>query len=253
MVDRGGSGIPAVPSRASLTDAVHESLLGWLMDGNVRPGQSLSIDGLARDLGVSPTPVREALARLEPSGLVERVALRGYRAARMLTVEEMHALMDARVLIECRSSAVLAGSVTPATVERLQDTVRRQRGAGRGPDFAQYRDYHVADSEFHRVLNEAAGNPFLAAAFEGLNGQLQRFRLRLHPHHGVTDAEAAVAEHVAILDAVEAGDPGAAEAAMRAHLEAVRERAAAEVAEVGGAAQPAAGVPPSSAGRNRAR
>ncbi|WP_380174211.1 GntR family transcriptional regulator [Kineococcus sp. DHX-1] len=223
---------PTAPARESLADSVHSSLLAWLMDGNAGPGEPLSIDGLARTLGVSPTPVREAMARIERTGLVERVAMRGYRVAGLLTPAEVEELMDARLLLECHNAAAAAARVDDALLARLQDTVRRMEDAPKGPSFADYQDYHRADNEFHRLLNRAGGNTFLADAFEALNGQVQRFRLRL-VGDGVTDAETAIEEHGALLRALRARDSAAAADLMREHLEAVRSRALADSAAVG--------------------
>src|SRR5690625_5952809 len=74
--------------RQILRDEVAELLLQRLLEARWAPGSRLSIDGLARDLEVSPTPVREAMVSLERSGLVEYVALRGYVVAPMLDVEQ---------------------------------------------------------------------------------------------------------------------------------------------------------------------
>jgi DNA-binding GntR family transcriptional regulator len=121
--------LPTTPTRASLADAVHESLLTWLMDGHAAPGSALSIDGLARDLGVSPTPIREALARIESTGLVHRAALRGYRVTEMLSATEVNHLMDARLLLECRNATLAVAHVDDDLLERLADTVRRMAAA----------------------------------------------------------------------------------------------------------------------------
>ncbi|MEZ0165676.1 GntR family transcriptional regulator [Kineococcus sp. LSe6-4] len=220
---------PAPPARESLADSVHASLLAWLMDGNAAPGQALSIDGLARTLGVSPTPVREAMARIESTGLVERVAMRGYRVAGLLSREEVDQLMDARLLLECHNVAAAAARVDEALLAELADTVRRMTCAPTGPSFVDYQDYHRADHEFHRLVNRAGGNGFLADAFEGLNGQLQRFRLRL-VGRGVTDAGPAIAEHAAVVEALRTRDGSQAAARMREHLQAVRARAVADSA-----------------------
>lgn len=217
-------GLPTAPSRASLADSVHVSLLAWLMDGHAAPGSSLSIDGLARDLGVSPTPVREAMARIESTGLVERAALRGYRVAGLLSHREVDELMDARVLLECHSTAAAAAFVDEDDLTTLTATIERMAAAPKGPSFADYRDYHAADNEFHHLVNRLGGNTFLAEAFEGLNGQVQRFRLRL-VGHGITDADEALTEHAAVVDALRARDGARAGARMRDHLEAVRARA----------------------------
>src|SRR5690606_8264981 len=63
-------------SRSVLADQIYNALLQWLMDGRLQPGDRVSIDGMAREFNVSPTPVREALARLESTGMVAREAMR---------------------------------------------------------------------------------------------------------------------------------------------------------------------------------
>ena len=71
-----------------------------VMDHVVRPGERMSIDGLAARLSVSPTPVREALARLEALGLARKEPLRGYRATPLLTRTQLDDLFDFRLLVE---------------------------------------------------------------------------------------------------------------------------------------------------------
>ena len=93
-------GVASRPVRQVLTDHVYDTLLEMLMDGRFQPSEALSIDGLARELDVSATPVREAFARLEVTGLVIRAALRGYRVAPLPSTAELTELMDARLIIE---------------------------------------------------------------------------------------------------------------------------------------------------------
>src|SRR5690625_2725032 len=86
--------------RKVLRDDVYDELLERLLGGQYPSGTSLSIDGVARELGVSPTPVREALAQLEHTGLVSRAALRGYRVAPPLSERQMAELVEARAVVE---------------------------------------------------------------------------------------------------------------------------------------------------------
>ncbi len=73
--------VRTLPSRAALSDSVSAALRARIVDGSYGPGEPVRIDIVARELEVSQTPVREALARLEATGLVVREALRGYRVA----------------------------------------------------------------------------------------------------------------------------------------------------------------------------
>ena len=89
-----------LPRRQVLTDGVHEAIKALIMDQTIEPGARVSIDGLARRLGVSPTPVREALARLESAELVVKEPLRGYRTTPLLNRAELDDLYQFRLLIE---------------------------------------------------------------------------------------------------------------------------------------------------------
>lgn len=222
MVSMAQAGMRVVGRRV-LADEVYERLLEFLMDGRIEADAPVSIDGMARQLAVSPTPVREALARLESTGLVHRVALKGYRVAPILTPAELGKLMDARRIIEGANASIAAVAATQPFLEALDASVVALRTAPHGPGFLEMRPYWRADEQFHRLIAMQADNPFLLHAYESLGGQVQRFRL--YGTSGVTDAAQAVAEHQAILDGIRAGDAGGAAAAMEAHIGCARDRA----------------------------
>lgn len=213
----------AIPGRQVLADRVHEELLAALIDGRFEPGAALSIDGIARDLEVSPTPVREALARLEHTGMVHRAALKGYRVAPLMTADEHSQLIAARRLIESSNAEMACARADEQLVAELADSIERLRTAPTGGSYSEFRDYWKADEDFHRLIAENSGNPFLLTAFQALGGQVQRFRL--FAGRGVTDSDCAIAEHTEILEAFHAKDANAARAAMEKHLEAVGRRA----------------------------
>jgi DNA-binding GntR family transcriptional regulator len=214
---------PRTVSRQVLADHVYEEILESLMDGRLEPGATVSIDGTARELDVSPTPVREALARLEHTGMVLRVALKGYRVAPLFSREDYANLMDARLAIEPVTTRLACERMTPEVLVELRQAISDLKEAPRGPSFAEYRDYLDADERFHRLIAENSGNPFMLAAYEALGGQVQRFRL--FGGSGITDAECAIAEHQAVFEALELGDPASASAAMIDHVGKVRSRA----------------------------
>ncbi|MGO3249914.1 MAG: GntR family transcriptional regulator, partial [Agrococcus casei] len=91
---------PNESRRLPLADAIYERLRDQLMAGEREPGEVLNIATLSRDLEASQTPIREALARLEHTGLVERQALKGYRVSPLFTERELGKLMDVRIIIE---------------------------------------------------------------------------------------------------------------------------------------------------------
>lgn len=209
--------------RSVLADQVHKEILSRLMDGDLRSGDPISIDGMARELGVSPTPVREALARLESTGMVTRAALRGYRVAPLLTHAELLDLMDARLLIEPRNAELACAHSDESFIEALQASIDDLRRSPKGPHFSDYRSYWVADERFHRLIAEQADNTFILGAYNSLGGHLHRFRL--FSGTGVQDAQSAIDEHTRILAAIRRGDPAAARISMAGHICNVRERA----------------------------
>lgn len=216
-------------SREVLADHVYAELLASLMDGRLSPGAVVSIDGTARELDVSPTPVREALARLEHTGMVRRVALKGYRVAPVFTQEDFAELMEARLAIEPVNARLACERINQDGLADLEHAVEDLKSAPRGPSFAEFKDYLEADERFHQLIARQTGNQFMEAAYSALGGQVQRFRL--FGGVGITDAEHAIAEHQAVLDAVTTGDPDNAAAAMADHIRKVRSRAIADAPE----------------------
>ena len=214
-----------------IVDDVYRQLVTLIMDGHVGPGDSLSIDALAREFKVSSSPLREALARLEGTGLVRRYANRGYRVAPLLTASDLTDLIDARLVLEPVAAQRAAAQPSLAFLRELRASVDDLAAAPRGEDFASFRDYLEADQRFHQLIAENTGNPFLAHAYAPLGGHMQRFRL--FSGAGVTDADLTIPEHGAVLAAIEARDAQAAADAMKAHLVGVRARALAEIAAHG--------------------
>ena len=214
---------PRPVSRQILADRVYEEIFASLMDGRFEAGASISIDGTARDLDVSPTPVREALARLEATGMVRRFALRGYRVAPLFTTDELAELLDARLVIEPVTALRACERVTPELNKALEKSIMDLRNAPRGASFTEFRGSWEADERFHRLIAESAANQFILSAYHSLGGQVQRFRF--FGGLGVTDADFAIKEHTTILEAFTAGDPEKARKAMIAHLSGVKQRA----------------------------
>nr|WP_314840634.1 GntR family transcriptional regulator [uncultured Microbacterium sp.] len=222
---------PVRPQRISprlVVDDVHDQLLRLIIDGHIGAESPLSIDALARDFGVSSSPVREALTRLEATGLVQRLALRGYRVAPALDAEEMADLFDARILLEPTIAAAAAKRSDRAGLIRgLDENVADLERAPRGDRSGSLHAYYEADREFHRTIVAGTRNRFLVHAYDALGAHVQRFRL--FSGGGVTDAAETIAEHRAITRAIESGDPLASDAAMLLHLTNVKSRALSEL------------------------
>lgn len=225
--------------RTALRDGAYEQLLDMLLGGALEPDVNLSIDGLARDLGVSPTPIREALVNLEHTGLVIRTALRGYRVAPPLTADQMGQLVDARIIIELGALDRALRHRT-SLIPMLRDAHARHQSVindidqlsatpARAQRVAVYRRYFAADWGFHVAMIRQADNPFVLQMAESLGAHVHRLRQTVGV--GLTDAHQASTEHQQILTELESGAPDeAVRDALRDHLEAVRARSIADSA-----------------------
>ncbi|MGV9798518.1 GntR family transcriptional regulator [Mycobacterium sp. NPDC003449] len=224
--------------RRAMRDDVRDALLAMLMDGRLAAGTSVSIDQLARDLGVSPTPVREALVEIEATGLVHRVAHRGYQVAPPMSAQQAAELADARLVVETTAAHWAARLHEPDLLPELRAAHRAHEEAAwavrewdgvtldRNRLPVTLKPYFDADWGFHQTILDHCGNRFLRRMVGGLGASVQRMRQNVQK--GPVDTELAVAEHGRVLAAIEAGDPQAAADAMRAHIEAVRERSIAD-------------------------
>ncbi|WOP19097.1 GntR family transcriptional regulator [Raineyella sp. LH-20] len=211
------------PIRAkALPDDVYDALLDMLTWGALEPGAPLSIDGLAQSLGVSPTPVREALARLEPTGLVRRTVRRGYRVSPPMSREQMYELADARLVLETGAIERAMRNVEALLPDLEEAYARHERSArdlldpDRQPAHDDVRRYFEDDWSFHEAILKHCGNRYIAQAVDALSFRVHRMRQTVGI--GVSDAGDAVPEHFAILEAVRAHDVAGAVEQMRIHL-----------------------------------
>ena len=224
----GSPGRPAT-TRQVLADHVYDELMVALVDGSLGAGEPLNIDALSREMQLSQTPIREALARLEATGLVVREALKGYRVAPLFSATELDELMDARSVLEpenaFRACAESAESLIPQLARSIDDLAEFKDNQA-----SSIRPYWQADEHFHRLIAEGANNRFLLSAYTALGGHVQRFRL--FGGLGVSDADFAIAEHTEILAAFQAGEADAAREKMADHIAMVKRRAISDEAHL---------------------
>jgi DNA-binding GntR family transcriptional regulator len=209
-------------TRVPLADRAYDELLLQVISGQRPPGDRLNIGALSREMNLSATPIREALARLEPTGFVRHHSLRGYVVAPLLSPTEIEQLMDARLLFEPVFAAEAAADPSPEFLEQLIDTIDSMERAGDVTDAEVLKQSWLADESFHTLISTRTRNPFIHHAFAALGSQLQRFRLS--GEAGRTHALEAAQEHRAIYEAISSGDASAAEELMRSHIEEARRR-----------------------------
>lgn len=203
------------PVRKALSDSVYEDIKARVMDHEIAPGARVGIEALARALDVSPTPVREALARLESDGLVVKRSLSGYRATELLTRQGVEELFEMRLLLEPRAAALAARNADESQLDAMEATLEAMQALpGPTGPYVSYRDFAALDQRFHDIVTEAAHRPLLADAVERLHAHLHIFRLS-----GVQDAgDPTVDEHERVVRAILRRRAERAEAAMAEHL-----------------------------------
>lgn len=215
--------------RQVLRDEIQEMILSRLLESKWSPGSRVSIDGLARELGVSPTPVREAMVGLERSGLVEYAALRGYVVAPPLNEEQIVDIIDARTILETAALSRafdhwedLAPELEKAHQEhrRVIEKIR----ATEHVNFELLRQYFAADLAFHQVIFKHTHNEYLSSMVDQLSPHMHRMRQTWAGGEELLDSEDAYAEHAQIVGKVLQRNHDGALDAMRTHLAAVRER-----------------------------
>jgi DNA-binding GntR family transcriptional regulator len=202
--------------RLGLTDRVHEKLKELILDQKLGPGTSLNIDKLCRELDVSSSPLREALARLSAERLVRFEPFIGYAVAEVPDRRYYLELMDVRLLLECRAARIGAENKNPCSLTAMEQAVRAMEKLPCGSHYREYRVFNSWDAKFHRALMESAGNRPLLEAYNSLHVHLHI--ARLYMKSGGFDAPTAVSDHRRIMEAVKNADPDAAEEAVRHHL-----------------------------------
>jgi DNA-binding GntR family transcriptional regulator len=202
-----------------MSDVVHEQIQAMLLDGVIQPGERIRIDAISRHLGVSQTPVRESLNRLEAEDLVTKTHLIGYSASPKLTPARFEDLFEARFLIEPFCSGVAASRHQRVEIERIADIAAEMRARYEAGTMS-YGTFARKDAELHEAIIGATGNSYFAEIFAKLHCHLQLFRL-LRDSRVTEDA---LDEHDLLVTAIRQRDVPAADAAMHAHLTASRDR-----------------------------
>lgn len=209
-----------LPSRQVLTNEVYENIKSQLMDQHIQPGARINIDKVARQLQVSHTPIREALARLASEGLVTKEPLRGYSAVPLLDVSSFQQLYEMRLLLEPNAARKAAEMISDYELLILEQQIATMQAGRLGQSYEEYQHFFATDATFHDAIAHASGNLFLQEALERLNAHLHLYRLYFH----AGTANETIAEHQEILAALHQRDADAAAACMVRHLEQARLR-----------------------------
>lgn len=204
-------GIETLRQPGTLAKQAYGSIRQAIRNRVLVQGELYSENELAESLGISRTPVREALIELSREGLVEIVRQRGFRLREMGPVEQAE-VFSLRLVLETFVVRRLAEAPDPDQVKTLRTILDSQLdSSGDSVTFLSF------DESFHLTMPELAGLDRTRQMLATLRGAMW---LIASTALLVSDREQQiVAEHQAIVDAIEQGDPDAAEAAMRVHLD----------------------------------
>lgn len=201
------------PTRSTDTSSdVAARLRDAIARGQLMPNERLIEADLARNFGVNRANVRMALAALDQEGLVVREPNRGARV-RAVSEEEALEIAETRLAIECMVTRQAAQRVTAADRDALRVIEAEMR---RAVETADYAGFSQSNALLHREIQRIAGNATANRILQTLKSHLVRLQYRVILLPGRPNTS--LTEHMAIIDAICAGDAEAAEAAMRRHL-----------------------------------
>jgi DNA-binding GntR family transcriptional regulator len=199
-----------------LRQSVYDALIDLIVGGELPPGQHMVETDLARQLGVSRQPIREALHRMEAEGWVDLRPSQG-AFVHVPTDSEVDELLDVRALLEAETGRLAAGSRTsPGRLARLREICREGHEAAEADDFGTA---VAANAAFHAEVAVIGGNAVLAELADIVGRRVQWYYRMVAPArgHGSWD------EHAEMIEAIAAGDPERAQALARRHTEQTRQ------------------------------
>lgn len=190
---------------SGLAEEVYRRIRADIMSLKLPPESRVSVDSLARELGVSQTPIREALSMLEANGLVSKRHFAGYATTPRMDRAQLDELFEFRLLIEPHAARKAAEMMSEADMA----------GLASGETAPSHDAFADMDTDFHRLIAQGAGNHLIADSLARLHIHVHIFRSCFRREI----AEEAVDEHDAIIAAIRARNGEGAEAAMRRHIE----------------------------------
>jgi len=214
---RAGSLFSGQHDRRKVTDWVYEELKEAIVGLRLPPGQPLREAALAEQLGVSKTPIREALARLQQDGLAETTSFKG-AVVTGYSRQDLVEIYELRELLESSAARLAAQSMSDADRARLDQIMIESRALWDGSDPVKLA---ARIAEFDVVLFDQVQNGRIRALIENLGAHMTRIGELTAEIPG--RIQTSVDEHEKIVEAIAARDPDLAEQRMREHIHSVRD------------------------------
>ena len=206
-----------LPERTNLRDQIYDILKKRIIFRQIESGKKINEEELAKSLGVSRTPIRETLLRLEHEGIVKIIPRRGAFVVSQ-SKEKVIDLLQVREVLEGLVARLATENMKSKLFDRLKLCLKKVSSGDN--DNNKLLKYTPADVEFHALLLEACDNALLKNMMESINAHLQMVRLRTVALPG--RPEQTVREHYEIVAAIEKRDSALAEKLMRKHVASVR-------------------------------
>lgn len=195
-----------------MRDIVFHKLREAILQGQLSPGERLMELRLASQLGVSRTPIREAIRMLENEGLAITVPRKGAQVAGM-TEKDMEDVLEVREVLDELAGQTACDKITARQLAELENTMKKFEASVCQGDLNKIADYDV---EFHDIIYEATDNPKLVAVLNNLREQIYRYRIEyLKDEHNYP---ALIHEHREILTALKHKDKESVKDMMRKHI-----------------------------------
>lgn len=208
-------------------NSVYDYLFNAIRSGDIKPGQTLTERGLAEKIGVSRTPVREAIRKLEEQGIVTYEPHKGVKVI-TLSQEKVTQLYDVRELLEGLAVRQLAERQTPEIIQELSGFIER---AEKEAVANNVKELSGINSEFHLALARLSGNVYLEAIMKMLQTQISLMMSASLSTSGRPLQN--IEEHKMLIDAIGSGDGDFAESIAKHHVRKAREHAMKKLAEGG--------------------
>jgi DNA-binding GntR family transcriptional regulator len=220
--------VPVSPESAALNchhglrrQTIVQSLLADVFQGRLRPGEHLVTQELAERFVVSHTPIREALITLAGIGIIDLLPNRG-AVVRQVTAHEVREVCQVRRVLECEATRSACGRIDLTQLHALEADLKRLMAfkVRSGPRFIE--QARAVDSRLHDLIADSCGNSFLAKEISRLKILFRAFRdvawQRDEAHNDFHRLGEEAIEHLAIVEALLAGDPKEASTAMARHI-----------------------------------